>query len=263
MRQIITFTLTCFLLGTSLTRAQNQNYALEAEIEGGKAQLEQVLQTQLTLPKTIVAHSFEKEVVAYFDINQQGEAENIRIEGQSNNVLRKELIRIVGLMHYVKKTNEYKDPYFIVFNLSASAYNRYYKQKSKLNLKKELPADSSFTIYTKADYAPEYFKNGETGLEDFVLSTMEYPRLAIEKSVEGTVVIDFVVETNGYVTGASVRQGLGAGCSDEALRVIRLTKWQPAVLGGKFVRYKTSYPITFSLRNISNDNSSSSRAVGQ
>lgn len=262
MRVFIICLLTCLFSVQSL-RSQNQNYALEATIVGGKEQLEQVLQTQLTLPKTLLNNSFERELIAYFDVGANGEPLNIRIDGQSNNLLRKELIRIVGLLRYTKTTNEYKDPYFLMFRLSASSYSRYYKQRSKLNLKKELPADSSQTIYSKADRSPEYYKNGESGMEEFVLGSMEYPRLAIEKSVEGTVVIDFVVETNGYVTNATVRQTLGAGCNEEALRVIQLSKWQPASVDGKSVRYKMSYPITFSLRNISNDNSSSSRAVGQ
>jgi protein TonB len=138
----------------------------------------------------------------------------------------------------------------------------YFKQKNKLTLKKPLPADSSFVIYTKADKSPEYYKNGDDGLAEFILSQIEYPKLAIEKSIEGTVVIEFVVETNGYLTGITVKQGVNAGCTEEALRLIKLTKWQPAVFNNKFVRYKTNFPITFSLRNISKDNTSGSQ-MGQ
>jgi protein TonB len=86
--------------------------------------------------------------------------------------------------------------------------------------------------------------------------------LAIEKSIEGTVVIEFVVEANGYLTGINVKQSVNAGCTEEAVRLIKLTKWQPAVFNNKFVRYKTNFPITFSLRNISKDNTSGSQ-MGQ
>ena len=89
---------------------------------------------------------------------------------------------------------------------------------------------------------------------------MEYPKLAIEKSVEGTVIVEFVVETNGYVTNANLKKGLGAGCAEEALRIIKSTKWQPAILNNKLVRYRTNYPITFSLRNVTRDASST---IGQ
>ena len=95
-----------------------------------------------------------------------------------------------------------------------------------------------------------------------ILSKIEYPKLAVEKSVEGTVVLEFVVETNGYLTGITVKQGINAGCTEEAVRLIKETKWQPALLNNKFVRYRTNYPITFSLRNINKDNTGSSQ-MGQ
>ena len=82
---------------------------------------------------------------------------------------------------------------------------------------------------------------------------MEFPRLAIEKSVAGTVIVEFVVETNGYVSGLHLKQALGAGCSEEALRLIKLTRWKPARKDGKLVRYRMSYPITFSLRSTTKD----------
>ena len=187
---------------------------------------------------------------------------NIKFEGiknNNNNVLRNELIRMFSFWKFHKTLhlpNESR-PYFLTFKLSTEKYNKYFKQKNKLNLKKPLPADSSFIIYQKADKSPEYYKNGDDGLADFILSNIEYPKIAVEKSVEGTVVIEFVVETNGYVTGLAVKQPINAGCTEEALRLIKETKWQPAVVNNKFVRYKTTYPITFSLRNISKDNSSS------
>ncbi len=242
-------------------QAPSTAYAIDAYPLGGKDQLEQVLETQLTLPKTLVTSHFEAEPVAYFDVDSAGRAVNIKIEKASNNALRNEMKRIFGFLRFAKTQNAYGDPYVLNFKLSGDKYNHYFKQSNKLSFKKPLPADSSYAIYSKADRSPEYYKNGEEGLAALIISEMEYPRLAIEKSVEGTVVIEFVVETNGYITGITVKKPLGAGCTEEALRVIKKTRWQPATLNGKYVRYKTNYPITFSLRNVNHDNSSSS--IGQ
>lgn len=233
----------------------------EAKAIGGKEQIEQVLETQLNLPKTLLTGNFDIELTTFFAIDSAGKAVNIRVDGGTNNVLREEIKRVFNFIQFNKTLrlpNESR-PYFLMFNLSTNKYNKYFKQKNKFNIKKPLPADSSFVIYTKADKSPEFYKNGDEGLTEFVLTNMEYPKLAVEKSVEGTVIVEFVVETNGYVTGVTVKQSVGAGCTEEALRVIKLTKWQPASLGGKFVRYKTTYPFTFSLRNINKDNSSSNQ----
>lgn len=247
-----------------LTNAQNLNYAIEASPVGGKEAFEQVLQTQLTLPKTVLTSNFFSELKIYFNVDSAGSAVDLKFEGQVNNLLKKELTRMFRFIVFNKVQNIYHDPYYLDVKITTDKYNRFFKQRYKVNMKKNTPAaDSSYVVHTRADLAPEYFKNGEEGLKEFILSNMEYPKLAIEKSVEGTVVIEFIVETNGYITGITPKHNVGAGCTEEALRVITQTRWQPAILNNKLVRYKMTYPITFNLRNITKDNASSSQATGQ
>lgn len=237
----------------------------EAQAIGGKAQIEQALQTQLNLPKLLVNSDFKTEVLTFFDLDSAGNAIHIKIEGQVNNVLRQEVSRMFRFLKF-KRTlhlpNESR-PYFLNFSLSTEKYNKYIKQHSKFNLKNPKPADSSFVVHAKADRSPVYYKNGEEGLVDYILSEIEYPKIAIEKSIEGTVVLEFIVEINGYVTGIEVKKSVNGGCTEEAIRLIRETKWNPAVLNDKLVRYKTTYPITFSLRNVNKGNESSSQTIGQ
>jgi TonB family protein len=238
---------------------------LEAQPVGGKQQVEQVLQTQLTLPKVLLSSAFEKEVTAFFDLDSAGNAINLKFEGGLNNVLRNEMKRIFRFLKFSKtQSSIYEaEPYFYVFKISTEKYNKYFKQKSKINLKKNLSADSSYAVYSRAEISPEYFKNGDEGLKEFILSEIEYPKLALEKSIEGSVVLEFIIETNGYVTEINPKQSIFGGCLEEAIRIIKQTKWQPAELNKKFVRYKTTYPITFSLRNVSKDNGTSTQPIGQ
>lgn len=249
-------------LGFSQTSATSPEY--EAQAIGGKDQLEQVLQTQLILPKTILTSNFDTKITAFFDLDSAGQAKNIKLDGNVNNALRDEIIRIFNFLKFHKTLNlpNESSPYFLIFKLNTEKYIRYFKQKNKFTIKKQLPADSTFIVYSKADKSPEYYKNGDDGLNEFILSNIEYPKLAIEKSVEGTVIIEFIVETNGYLTNINIKQGVNAGCTEEALRLLKLTKWQPASLNNKLVRYKTNFPITFNLRNVNKDNSSSSQ-LGQ
>lgn len=263
LKKLLSFSLfITFISGFAQTSSTSLEF--EAQPIGGKEQIEQVLQTQLTLPKTLLTSSFDTEITTYFDLDSAGNAINIKIEGVPNNALRIELIRMFRFLKFYKtlKLPNESRPYFLIFKVSTEKYNRYFKQKNKLNLKKPLAADSSYLVYTKADKSPEYFKNGDDGLTEFILSQIEYPKLAIEKSVEGTVVIEFIVETNGYLTGIKIKEGVGAGCTEEAVRLIKATKWQPAILNNKLIRYRTNYPITFSLRNINKDNSGTNQ-LGQ
>ena len=250
------------LLAAFKISAQLSSEEFQAQAIGGKDQVEQVLETQLTLPKTLLTSNFDVQVTAFFDLDSTGHAINITFKSGLNNALRNETSRVLHFLQFAKTQNEAFEtyPYSLSFHISTERYNKYLKQRLKLNLKKTFPADSSFIIHTKADKSPEYYKNGEEGMNEFLLSEIEYPKLAIEKTVEGTVVVEFIVETNGYVTGIVLKKGVGAGCTEEALRLIKVTKWQPAVLNNKLVRYKTNYPITFSLRNVTRDASST---IGQ
>lgn len=256
LKQLLLYVIVLFASGIC-AQAPSTKYAIDAYPIGGKEQLEQVMETQLTLPKALLTSHFEADLTVYFDVDSTGTATNIKVEHAQNNALRNEIKRMFSFIKFARTQNVYGDPYVLNFKLSTEKYHRFFKQKYKLSIKKPLPADSSYTIYSKADRSPEYFKNGEEGIKEMILTGMDYPKLAIEKSIQGTVVVEFVVETNGYITGVTVRQPLGGGCTEEAIRVIKFSRWQPAVLNGKFVRYKTSYPITFNLRNVNKDNTSS------
>jgi TonB family protein len=254
-----------FILCLSKSDAQKLVSELETEVIGGKEQLEQVLQTQLYLPKVLLTNGFDTHILVFFDLDSLGHAKNVSFNEAYNNVLRAEFTRLLKFLRF-KQTQNIKlptYPYYLDFHISTDRYSKFIKQKYKHTLKNDVPADSSFSVYTKADISPVYYKNGEEGLSEFILSEIEYPQLAIEKSVEGTVVIEFIVETNGYVSSLSVKKSLGAGCVEEALRLIKITRWKPAVYQNKLVRYKMSYPITFSLRNTGRENSSSSQTIGQ
>ena len=236
----------------------------EGQVYGGKEQIEQVLQTQFVMPKQFQNFKFNAEFIVFFNIDSTGSAVNYNFEGSENKQLKEELKRMFKFLKFKKTLNlpDEERPYFLKFNISSELYNKYIKQKHKLSLKNQLSVDSSFVIYTRADKSPQYFKNSDEGLQDYFLSEMEYPKLAIEKSISGTVVLEFVVETNGYVTGINVKQAVNGGCTEEAIKLIKKTRWLPAELNGKKVRYKTSYPLTFNLRNTVRENSSSG-TIGQ
>lgn len=77
---------------------------------------------------------------------------------------------------------------------------------------------------------------------------IRYPEMARRAGVGGTVFIEFIVDENGFVTRPVVLQGIGAGCDEEALRVVRQARFKPGIQRGKTVKVKMVLPITFKLR---------------
>ncbi|MBL7933429.1 MAG: energy transducer TonB [Bacteroidia bacterium] len=258
MIRIILLQLFVFVSAVSVSQNINAHGDIEAMPIGGKEQIEQVIQTQLTLPKTLLTPYFNQQVTVYFHLDSAGNAIDTEFDYGLHSSIRKETERLLKFMKYRPAPSHLpKTTYFITYNISTERYNKLFKQKNKFTVKRGLPADSSYVVHIKAEQSPDYYKNGEEGLNNFVVSEIEYPTLAVEKSIQGTVVLEFVVETNGYVTNIVAKQGVNGGCTEEAIRLIKLTRWQPAFLGGKLVRYKTTYPITFSLINSTSSTNSS------
>ena len=76
---------------------------------------------------------------------------------------------------------------------------------------------------------------------------IRYPEIARKAGVEGRVILQFIVDENGNVTEPAVVRGIGAGCDEEALRVVREAKFKPGKHRGKAVKVKMSLAITFKL----------------
>ena len=84
------------------------------------------------------------------------------------------------------------------------------------------------------------------GLRD-LQSKVVYPNVAVQANIEGRVVVQFVISKEGNVTKPIVLRGIGGGCDEEALRVIKLAKFKPGMQRGKPVPVKYTIPILFKM----------------
>ncbi len=79
-------------------------------------------------------------------------------------------------------------------------------------------------------------------------ANLKYPEIARKAGVEGRVFVQFVVDKQGNVSDAAVVRGIGAGCDQEALRVISQAKFTPGRQRGKAVKVQMTIFIQFKLR---------------
>jgi len=104
-------------------------------------------------------------------------------------------------------------------------------------------------VYTIVEQMPE-FPGGEEKLIEFVSKNVEYPQEAKEEGVQGRVFVGFVVEKDGSVGDVKLLRGIGHGCDEEAVRVVKmLPKWKPGMHNGEFVRVAYQIPIHFKLED--------------
>ncbi|PZF71359.1 energy transducer TonB [Taibaiella soli] len=85
-------------------------------------------------------------------------------------------------------------------------------------------------------------------MEDYLHNNLRYPEMAREAGVQGRVVVEFVVNEVGEIGAIKVRRGIGGGCDDEAVRVIKnMPRWRPGKQNGHPVNVLMTLPITFTL----------------
>jgi TonB family protein len=100
-----------------------------------------------------------------------------------------------------------------------------------------------------ADLSMEARRNcADKNMLEFVYNNIRYPAQAREAGVEGTVVVSFVIETDGTITEPKVLRDIGGGCGDEVLRVVNLMpRWIPGKQKGQPVRTQFNLPIRYKL----------------
>lgn len=102
-------------------------------------------------------------------------------------------------------------------------------------------------IYLGADEYPE-FNGGAKAWSKYMERNLRYPYQAQEESVQGKVFVSFVVEKDGSVTDVKVLKGLGFGCDEEAIKVIKKSPlWKPGKNKGTPVRVRYNMAINFQM----------------
>jgi protein TonB len=94
------------------------------------------------------------------------------------------------------------------------------------------------------------FPGGDAEMMAFLNKNIKYPVPAIEREVQGTVTLRFVVEKDGKVGNIEIVRSLDPSCDKEAVRVIKsMPDWIPGKQNGATVRVFYTIPVRFKLAN--------------
>ena len=111
----------------------------------------------------------------------------------------------------------------------------------------EEPEEEVEEIFTIVEDQPE-FPGGIGAFYKYVATNLRYPAQARRMGIAGKVFVQFVVEKDGRLTDVQILKGIGAGCDEEALRVIKKSKaWKPGRQRGRPVKVRMIIPINFRL----------------
>ena len=104
-------------------------------------------------------------------------------------------------------------------------------------------------VYSVVEQMPE-FPGGDKGFHQFIADNVKYPIEAKEKGIRGIVYVNFIVEPDGSVFDIRVLRGIGGGCDEESVRVVKsMPKFKPGMQNGEAVRVSYTVPVIFRLED--------------
>lgn len=103
-------------------------------------------------------------------------------------------------------------------------------------------------IFTIVEDMPAY-PGGELEMRKYLGKSIKYPQMAQDAGIQGTVFLTFEVDKDGKIKDVKVLRGIGGGCDEEAIRVVKaMPQWSPGKQRGKPVRVQFNLPVKFTLR---------------
>jgi TonB family protein len=89
---------------------------------------------------------------------------------------------------------------------------------------------------------------GNPAIVRAIQNKVRYPVLALRQNIQGRVLVSFLVKANEAVRNAKIIQGIGGGCDEEVLAVVRqLPNFTPSTQNGRPVTVGFTVPITFKI----------------
>ncbi len=195
------------------------------EFPGGIDSLYNYLEKEQSYPEEAKANDVGGIVKINFVIEKDGSISNLILLDSLGYGCDEEAVRVISVMPDWKPG--YVDGKLVRTLLS-------------LNLN----FNSAFTV---VESMPR-FPGGMGELMKFLAKNIKYPESAKSRGIQGRVFLNFVIEADGSVSNVRVLRGIGGGCDEEAVRVIKkMPKWDPGVQKGERVKVSYNLPVKFTL----------------
>ena len=141
-----------------------------------------------------------------------------------------------------------------VFNFTVALANTS-KVLSFRASQQSLPSGSEDVVsFYECDDRPLFSNNADPRyfLREWVYHYLKYPQSALKDGVQGTVMVQFIIEKDGRVADVKVIKGVDPELDAEAVRVIEASpKWKPGKMSGNRVRAALTLPVEFRLEKKS------------
>ena len=109
--------------------------------------------------------------------------------------------------------------------------------------------ESDAEVFYIVEDMPLFQGEGIEAFRNYIQGSIDYPPIAMENGISGTVYINFVVNKKGLVASINIVRGVDPSLDNEVVRAIKAApKWTPGMQRGKPVNVSFSIPVKFVLQ---------------
>ena len=103
-------------------------------------------------------------------------------------------------------------------------------------------------IFVVVEEMPVFDGEGLQKFQNWVQQNVNYPDIAIEYGIKGTVFVNFIIDKDGDVSSIKIIRGVDPSLDNEVKRVMESApSWTPGKQKGQTVKVKMSIPVKFTL----------------
>jgi len=103
-------------------------------------------------------------------------------------------------------------------------------------------------VYLRVEQNARFQDGDLEKFREWVQKNLVYPPIAVENGIQGTVVVQFYINSKGKLIDSKILRGVDQSLDNEVLRVVNLSPdWEPALLKGKPVMQEFAMPVMFGL----------------
>lgn len=209
---------------------------------------------EMVYPKAALAEGMEGTVVLLFVVTKEGATRDMRVWQSVSPELDQETIRLFNLLEWnpaIWDNVTYDSEHYFRVQYNIRKYQKLCRKRGYNTIAYPYqPIDSTFSLYAlnEVDDSPTIlFSDTSMTWEKYVKKNLRYPDEAFRNDIQGSTIIRFIVEPHGRVTNFDIEKELGAGCSLEAIRLIRALRFLPGIKDGKAVRTRVEFVVHFVL----------------
>jgi len=225
---------------------------------GGNRMYKEFIKKEMVYPENALKNNIQGTVILSFNVDPEGNIINLMIKQSVSKEIDLEAMRIFNKLLWepaIYRGAYITDKKSISIKFSIKKYKRWCKERGYNQLQyssNETDSSNKIYNYNDLDLMPEPLLNGEkVKINKFISNNIDYPEDAFKNNVSGTVTVQFIIETNGQISNVRALNVIGAGCSEEAIRLIKMLTWTQGFCKGYAVRTRMRLDITFGLKSYS------------